>query len=335
MVPPIGDPQFASIRGPWLEAGPAPRKISSDFALAPQLSTIAGMYEEGDVLPVHAVATAYRERSHFDAQNLLETGGTKPYALRDGWLNRLLGILEGTPSHGLAIAPTIPAALQGSQPVTSYAPNAIPDAEEDFLTRIASLYPEDSRLQQAWEAGIAVKATAGDLSMKNLKSAADAGALAARLMLPQDGARIAMIDLPGWDTHAQQLGRLARGFAKLDALVGAFRDGISTVWQDTLVVVVTEFGRTVAINGTGGTDHGTGAAGFLLGGSVRGGRVLADWPGLASAALYDGRDLRPTTSLEMLLAGTLAEHFALDPERTAKTLFPGRPTAVIGGLIAT
>ena len=157
MVPPIGDPQFASIRGQWLEAGPAPRKISSDFALAPQLSTIAGMYEAGDVLPVHAVATAYRERSHFDAQNLLETGGTKPYALRDGWLNRLLGILEGTPSHGLAIAPTIPAALQGSQPVTSYAPNAIPDAEEDFLTRIASLYPDDSRLQQAWEAGIAVK----------------------------------------------------------------------------------------------------------------------------------------------------------------------------------
>ena len=137
-----------------------------------------------------------------------------------------------------------------------------------------------------------------------------------------EGARVAVIETGGWDTHANQRGRLGFQLRGLDALIAALKAGLGEEWQRTLVLVATEFGRTAAPNGTGGTDHGTGAMAMLLGGAVAGGRVIADWPGLGASALYEGRDLKPTLGLDALIASAVAQHYRLDFARTARTLFP-------------
>ncbi|MBX7483811.1 DUF1501 domain-containing protein [Qipengyuania qiaonensis] len=331
---PLGDPAYEAARGPWLETYADARKLDGFFVLHPALEKVGALYAKGEALVAHAVATDYRERSHFDAQNLLETGGTRAYGERDGWLNRLAGMLAPGGS-ALALAPTVPLILRGDAPVSSYAPSRLPDASELLTERIEDLYADDPQLAALWQQAQATRDMAGDLASANLRNAQQAGTLAASLMEGDSGARILTLDLNGWDSHANQVGQIARRLAQLDVLLGAFHESMGTLWPDTMVAVVTEFGRTVARNGTNGTDHGTGGAAFLLGGSVRGGRVMADWPGLAAAQLYEGRDLRPTMSLEVLLAGALAEHFALDPALAMRTLFPGRTARAGKGFMRT
>jgi uncharacterized protein (DUF1501 family) len=141
-------------------------------------------------------------------------------------------------------------------------------------------------------------------------------------MLGGDGARIAMIETKGWDTHSGQRGRLNAQLRSLDQTLAAMQTGLGAEWANTLVIVATEFGRTARPNGTGGTDHGQASAAMLLGGAVRGGTVLADWPGLSDGALYEGRDLKPTTDLDALIAGAVSQHYALEPARVMATLFP-------------
>ena len=162
------------------------------------------------------------------------------------------------------------------------------------------------------------------------------GALTARFLTATDGACLAAIEMDGWDTHANQLARLERRLAVLDSLVAALRDGLGSAWYHTLVVVATEFGRTVRPNGTKGTDHGTGSTLMMLGGAVRGGRILSDWPGLRPSDLFEGRDLQPTGSVEHLIAGALSEHFLLEPARVRRSVFPASGNApFIQGLIRT
>lgn len=145
-----------------------------------------------------------------------------------------------------------------------------------------------------------------------------------------------MIETIGWDTHSGQRGRLAAQLRNLDGIVGSLKSGLGADWTRTLVIVATEFGRTARPNGTGGTDHGQASAAMLLGGAVAGGKVLADWPGLSTGSLYEGRDLKPTTDLDALIAGALAQHYALEPSRVMSALFPeGRGTAFTQSLIRT
>jgi len=222
--------------------------------------------------------------------------------------------------------------LRGTNNVTSYAPSSLPDASGQLMDRIAMLYAGDEQLHALWENAQATREMAGDNGLRNLRNAEATGELAASLMRDDDGARLMMFDSPGWDSHANQRGQLSRNLTQLDTMLGAYRDGMGAKWKDTMVLVVTEFGRTVAVNGTNGTDHGTASAAMVLGGSVKGGRVVADWPGLRSQDLYEGRDLMPTTSLEAVLASSVAQHFALDPARALATLFPGRALNHISGL---
>ena len=184
------------------------------------------------------------------------------------------------------------------------------------------MYAPDAQLHALWAQAMATRASTGDLSEAGGKGGAATGALAARL-LTAGPARIAMIETGGWDTHAAQKGRLAAQLRGLDQLLASLKTGLGPAWRETMVLVATEFGRTAAVNGTGGTDHGTASAALLLGGTVAGGRVIADWPGLGAGALYEGRDLRPTTSLDALIAAALAQHYALDPARVRAALFPG------------
>jgi uncharacterized protein (DUF1501 family) len=322
IVPPLGDPGFAALRGPWLAGLEGARKLDATFALHPALERTGAMYGAGRALAVHALASVYRERSHFDGQNILETGGPRAYAEKSGWMNRLIGLLPPGDSSALAVAAEVPMALRGAQAVTSYAPSKLPDAGEDLLARVAQLYAPDRQLSELWTRALATRAMAGASGAEKGKSGADLGRVAAALMAPSDGARIAMIETGGWDTHSGQQGRLAAQLRQLDAMIGALADGLGPAWDRTLVLVATEFGRTAAINGTNGTDHGTASAALLLGGGLKGGRVMTDWPGMSQAALFEGRDLRPTLAMEGLIAGALAGHFGLDPERTARALFP-------------
>lgn len=336
MLAPVGDPGLEALRGPSLAGYDGAARIGSFFAIHPALAGVAAAAQSGEALFVHAAATAYRERSHFDGQNLLETGGTAPYATRDGWLNRLAALLnEGAPSplRALAIAQAVPLALRGDAPVSNYAPSALPAASEDLLARVSQLYAADAELGGLWARALETKAMAEDDGLRNLRDASATGELAASLMRDAGGARIGMIELGGWDTHANQRGAFARSARGLDALLAAYKTGMGTAWADTLVVVATEFGRTARLNGTGGTDHGTAGAALLMGGGVRGGRVIADWPGLAERQLFEGRDLAPTIALESVLAGAVAEHLRLDPERAMARLFPGRGAKPLSGIM--
>jgi uncharacterized protein (DUF1501 family) len=337
MLAPVGDPGFEALRGAALADYANAPKIGSFFALHPAFAEVGKTAQAGEALFVHAAATAYRERSHFDGQNLLETGGTAPYASKDGWLNRLVALLAETrraePPRALAIAPVVPLALRGDAPVSSYAPSALPAASDDFMARVGALYEADSELAGLWARALETRAMAGDDGMNNLRDASANGALIASLMQGSRGAGIAMIEIDGWDTHANQRGAFARQARGLDALIGAYRSGMGAEWRDTLVLVATEFGRTARLNGTNGTDHGTASAAMMLGGSVMGGKVLADWPGLGMGQLYEGRDLAPTTALESVLAGALAEHLGLDPAQALARLFPGRSVRPLTGMV--
>lgn len=324
IVIPYADPGYASARGALAIDPAAALKLDGTFALHPALPKMRELYAGGEATFIQAVASPYRDRSHFDGQNVLETGGTSPYQLKDGWLNRLLGLLPRTGKEAIAFSQAVPLALQGAAPVTTYAPSTLPEANEDLLMRVAQLYEPDRQLHPLWNSALEARGMAGGKMEggSGRQDTAALGRIAAGFLGRADGPRIAMIETSGWDTHSGQDDRLAFQLRGLDGLISGLRDGMGAAWANTVVLVATEFGRTVAANGTGGTDHGTAAAAMLLGGAVQGGRIVADWPGLAPAQLLEGRDLKPTLALDSLIAATCAEAFKLDPERTVRTLFP-------------
>ena len=344
LVMPTGDPDLRRHRAQLVDAaGEGGTRLDAMFTLHPALAAIGRNYVGGQAIIAHAVASSYRDRSHFDAQNILETGGIAAYAEQSGWMNRLISLVGQDERHALAFAATVPPVLRGPQPVASFAPSALPAAQDDLLARVSAMYAGDPELHALYETALATRAMAGDDAEGRLRNGGVMGTMVARLMTPGsvdsqgDGqsAHIVSIDLEGWDTHNGQPGRIAARLRELDALVAALEVGLGEEWTRTTVLIATEFGRTVATNGTSGTDHGTASAAILLGGSVSGGRVLADWPGLSSSALYEGRDLRPTMAMEALISGVVSEHYGVDPSRTASTLYPAhmglRP---ITGLIA-
>jgi len=330
-VIPYAEPAYAGLRGALAIDPEAAFKLDAMFALHPALPGIGELYRARQASFFHALASPYRDRSHFDGQNVLETGGAAPFALKDGWMNRLAAMLpRGAPGDhaAIAFAPTLPMALRGSVDVASYASSALAQPNDDLLLRAGQLYAQDAQLHALWAAALDARrmADGAGAAAARRQNPAELGRMAAGFLARADGPRIAMIETNGWDTHSGQNNRLATQLGNLDQLVGGLRaglgEGAGNAWRQSAILVATEFGRTVAVNGTGGTDHGTGAAAMLIGGAVEGGRVVADWPGLAPASLLDGRDLQPTLALDTLIAQTCAELFGLDPERTARALFP-------------
>ncbi|BCF91749.1 MULTISPECIES: DUF1501 domain-containing protein [Paraburkholderia] len=323
IVVPYAEPAYASLRGALAVDTSASTKLDGTFALHPSLVQIGQMYGRREALFVHAVASPYRDRSHFDGQNVLETGGSSAYQVKDGWLNRLVGMMPGATSttreNAIAFAPTVPMALRGASNVASYAPSGLPQAPDDLLTRVSQLYEQDAQLRPLWESAMAARGLAGDAGAR--QDPASLGKLAAGFLSRDDGPRIAMIETGGWDTHSAQMPRLAAQLKALDTMLAALRDGLGPAWSKTTVLVATEFGRMAAANGTGGTDHGTASVAMVIGGAVAGGRVVADWPGLRQSDLYQARDLKPTASLDALITGVASESLGLDPHRTSRTLF--------------
>ena len=319
-VIPYADPAYAKLRGALAIDVAQATKLDGMFALHPSLIETAKLYAAGQALLVQAVASPYRDRSHFDAQNVLETGGNSAYQLKDGWMNRLLTLLPKAQNEAIAFAATIPMALRGKMEVSSYAASHLPQAPDDLLLRVGQLYADDSQLNLLWQAAMQANNMADDVSAK--QDPASLGKLAASFLSKANGPRIAMIETGGWDTHSGQEARLSRQLTSLDQLIAAMRVGLGDTWQKTTIIVATEFGRTAAANGTGGTDHGTGSVALILGGDVSGGRVIADWPGLSQSNLYENRDLKPTINLDTLIASLASASFGLDNTLVAKTLFP-------------
>jgi uncharacterized protein (DUF1501 family) len=341
-VAPVGDPDYAGLHGSIALTPDGPHAapmLDSFFALHPAMPEFFRMYREEHAAVIHAVATSYRDRSHFDGQDVLESGFAGPGRVQSGWLNRAL---ENLPKgqrvmSGLAVGPTTPLVLRGAAPTVGWAPVALPQADDDTAMRLVELYRHrDVALASALTQGLQLeKAALGD-DMKPKPGTNGAAAMrlvargAAKLMAADDGPRIAALAFDGWDTHANEggpVGRLAQLLSGLDGALAEFESGLGARWRDTVVVVATEFGRTVRINGTEGTDHGTGTIALLAGGAVKGGRVIADWPSLKPASLYQGRDLLPTTDLRAVIKGVLHDQFGLAEHVLAESVFPDSAAA--------
>jgi len=340
-VPAVGDPEFAAARGALAQFASPPLALDNGFALHPQLAALHAMYGRGELAVVHAVGLPYRERSHFDAQQLLESGGTRPYELATGWLGRALA---HSGSKGIALDTAVPLVLRGTTSVDTWSPSAMPDPSADFVMRLEQMYGHDAALATALSRAKALHFDPEMMSSMAGGNSAAAGPRAggfatlaqraAEFLAKRNGPQAAVLELGGWDTHANQAapnGALVANLRNLDAGLGALRDGLvaGDVWKRTVVVVATEFGREVAINGTQGTDHGTGGAAFVFGGAVKGGRLIADWPGLAKKDRFEGRDLRITTDLRAVLKGLLADHLQVAHSHLNGDVFP-RSDAVRG-----
>uniref|UniRef100_UPI00097E73C3 DUF1501 domain-containing protein n=1 Tax=Sphingopyxis sp. KK2 TaxID=1855727 RepID=UPI00097E73C3 len=239
---PTGDPAFAALRGALVEEAMSGAKLDSLFTLHPALEGAGALFAAREARVAHAVATSYRDRSHFDGQNMLEGGGTRPYGRADGWMNRMLSLLPEGGRSALAVAPSLPLALRGALPVATYVPSRLPQADADLIARLSALYENDALLHPLWESAVRTQELAGDIGGNNGRNGADLGKLAASLMLPADGARVMMVETGSWDTHSSQHGRIAGLLRGLDQLVGALKAGLGPAWQDTLVIVATEFG---------------------------------------------------------------------------------------------
>jgi uncharacterized protein (DUF1501 family) len=350
-VPPCGDPHYARLREEI--AVPAPGAaggalaLDGTFALHPSFTFLHECYGAGELTVFHAVASPYRARSHFDGQDVLENGTAQPHTLRTGWLNRALAALpapaalpQQSAAHagagrrrelGVALGQNVPLVMRGPAEVASWAPSRLAPLDDETLARIEDLYAHDPLLAPRLADALAAQSmgSAGrDRAAPLLQGAGRYTEIiraAAGFLQREDGPRVAVFDTNGWDTHANEggaRGALGQRFAVLDAALRALKEGLGPAWRDTAVVLATEFGRTAAVNGTRGTDHGTATAALLAGGAVRGGRVVADWPGLAEHALYEGRDLAPTLDLRSVLKGLLHEQLGVPPRALEEQVFP-------------
>lgn len=340
VVPAYGDPAFAGLRGALDMGRPggaeAPLDLDGFFGLHPALEPLMTFWRQGELLPVQATATTHRGRSHFEAQDELEAGTPRAVGRADGWLNRALSELPSPADRRLALAvgPSVPLTLRGDVAVASWAPNRMPTPSADLMTRIAVLWQQDAQLGPALAEGLKAQSMAGEvLSGEDRMGGGGRGAgafigiakAAGGFLAAERGPRIAVLDIGGWDTHAAQgtlRGRLVQSLTPLGAGIAAMAAQLGPAWRDTVVLCVSEFGRTAAPNGTGGTDHGTGGLALLVGGAVKGGRVLADWPGLGRGALFEGRDLRPTLDTRALYKAVLRDHLGIDALAVERKVFP-------------
>jgi uncharacterized protein (DUF1501 family) len=343
-VAPVGDPDWIGLRGDRalvLDGKTPALPLDAFFALNPAMPNFHRLYQAKQAAVVHATATPYRERSHFDGQDVLESGLGKPGATDTGWLNRALVSLQPAGRAGardaFALGPIAPLVVRGPAPVLSWTPRRLPPASDDTLMRLMDLYRHtDPALARVLEErmGLATIARAGGMDGEQPRAAgagqvrayfAESAGTAAKFVARPDGPRIGALAFDGWDTHAAEgatSGRLATLLGALDGALAAIESEMRDAWRETVVAVITEFGRTARINGTDGTDHGTATVALLAGGALKGGRVVADWPGLKPAKLHDGRDLKPTTDLRAVLKGLLKDHLRVDGTALAANVFP-------------
>lgn len=327
MVAPVGDSQLLTLRPrlartPNEAAGYLP--LTDFFGLHPAMERVAPMIKQGELGFVHAVATPYRSRSHFDGQDALENGTGNPVSSRGGWLNRMVTVLApDSETFAANVGRTTLPILSGPTRVAGWSPDSHLAISESGTDRLRRLYAGDPLFEKALEGALKAQQIMGDENERNPANGASLARMTARFLKPADGARIAAFSLGGWDTHGQQTTALRRPMWGLAEALTVLRDELGDAWRHTVVLAMTEFGRTAAENGTLGTDHGTGSVLIYAGGAVNGGRVLGRWPGLTPDRLYKERDLMPTDDTRRLAAWVLKARFGLSESALSRDIFPG------------
>jgi uncharacterized protein (DUF1501 family) len=361
VTPPVGDPDYAALRGPIALHDEA-LKLDATFALHPSLAATHALAKAGQARIVPAVATPDRARSHFEAQDVLESGANQVYGASSGWLNRTVESLGRVRKvSALSVGPTAPLVLRGKAAYASWSPGRIVDGSARLPTLLQDLYKNDPLLGPALARGLATEAMAQEamtnvaqisptqaamtpaaasmgapgpgvraLQLQGQEAARKLGATLAGFMREAGGPQIAALSLDGFDTHANEggaQGQLATRLAYLDAVLDGVHQGLGPEWKNTVVVVATEFGRTARVNGTGGTDHGTASTALLLGGALRPGGIVGDWPSLKQSALFENRDLAPTADMRGLFKGLLNEHLGVERAALDTAIFPDSAAA--------
>ncbi len=348
-LPPIGDRDFAKLRGRDIDHS-AYKPLDAIFALHPSLQHIHRLYQAGQAAIIPALAAPYRGRSHFDAQDMLEYGVARKNGMRSGWMARTADIIaeqqHGNSETAIALAGALPISLQGTINALAWAPDRLPDASGDLIARLADLYSDTPVLAQAFDKArksddIAVNMPRAMMERSQISARNNAkkeafiqlASAAGNFLKVPGGPALAFMELGGWDTHSAQHRRLTQQLDTLDAGIKALKTSLGSVWQNSTVLVMSEFGRTVNFNGSNGTDHGTAGAGFLLGGAVKGGRMVGDWPGLKVPQLYEERDLRSTIDAYSVIANVLRDHMHIDPAAISKSILPDYKGTAAKGLI--
>jgi uncharacterized protein (DUF1501 family) len=385
LSPPVGDPNYAALRGaiaiPGFGQTGGALKLDDTFGLHPALTSVHRLALKGEARIAPAVASPDRERSHFEAQDVLENGATAAYGTDSGWLNRALQAMGPGKVKAISVGATAPLILHGGVEAASWSPGPGAGRDPRLPGILQDLYANDPMLSRALASGLATEAMAklakadataaitqadvasapmADPAMaaapemntqmdaggaalrpvlkQGLPAARQLGATLAGFMIQPGGPQVAAVSIDGFDTHANQgssQGQLATRLAYLDAALDGLADGMGAGWKDTAVVVVTEFGRTAHVNGTGGTDHGTASTALLLGGALKKGGIYGDWPTLAQGKLFENRDTAPTVDMRGLFKGLLAEQFGVDRRALDTAVFPDSAAVAPGtGLIA-
>ncbi|MTH35027.1 DUF1501 domain-containing protein [Paracoccus limosus] len=328
-IQPYGDPMLAKLRRD-LSAGPAAGALDLDgfYALHPNLAPLLPLWKSGELAFAHAVSTPYRDkRSHFDGQDLLEagTGNDLPVDRRiGGWLNRLLQATPGaTAETAYAVGMDQLKILSGSAAHLSWAPRAALSLSPQAQMLLEHVYHDDALFRTAASDAIRISGETGQMALEKgaTAEASSLGAFAASRLNAE--ARVAAFSIAGWDSHANQPQILGRALDRLAAAILALKQGLGPNWGRTTVLAMTEFGRTVRENGSGGTDHGTGGTLIMAGGALRGGRAYGRWPGLAEGQLYADRDLMPTRDIRAYAGWAMRGLFNTPQDVLERTIFPG------------
>ncbi len=340
VAPPVGDPDYVGLRRNLAISDTALR-LDGIFGLHPSLTAVHAMALAGQARIVPAVATPDRARSHFEAQDVLESGAATLYGTTSGWLNRAVSSLSAQRKvEAISIGATAPLVLRGPAAVSSWSPGRLVDAQAHLPSLLQDLYKDDPVLGPAFARGLATETMAesamGDVGMPNMGQAANTkaylkqgqdasrtlGQTVAGFMREPTGPQIAAISLDGFDTHANQSGQLNVRLINLDAVLDGLHTGLDNAWSDTLVVVATEFGRTARANGTAGTDHGTASTALVLGGGLKRGDIIGDWPTLKATSLFENRDVAPSLDMRALFKGVLAEQLGVEARALDGVVFP-------------
>jgi uncharacterized protein (DUF1501 family) len=334
-VVPHGDPYYMGLRGGIALLPSTTLKLDDTFGLHPAMPSFGGLFKSGEASIVHAACVPRRNRSHFDAQDNLENGF--PDGVQNsnatGWLNRLLSTLPaGDPisTKGAVQVGEAPLILRGPAPVLGWSSASFNHLDASTVDGILGIYDTlEPKMAEAYRRGLAADALAEAINPgadgENVSQLRKAFRGAARMMGAANGPRIAVLSVKGFDTHTSQggvTGALADRLAQLDTGIADFRAASPGTWADTVIVCVTEFGRTAAVNGTNGTDHGVGTVAFLAGGAVNGGSVRTDWPGLGPQQLHENNDLMATTDLRAVFKGVLRDHLGVPTTLLDDQIFP-------------
>jgi uncharacterized protein (DUF1501 family) len=395
--PPIGDANYAGLRGDIAIAGfgqpNGALQLDGTFGLHPKLTAVHALALKGQARIAPAIATPDRARSHFEAQDVLETGVPEVDNTGSGWLNRAMEALSATRKvDAISVGAQAPLILRGKLQAASWSPGGYKDRDARLPAILTDLYAGDPLLSPALASGLQTEAMAkvatampdeadplmtgaaqgvdpmapqpavntamqaapaadmqsgqgayaqaggaqgagaqsvqrytAQATQQAIEAARKIGVTLANFMTEPNGPQIAAVSIDGFDTHANQGGadgQLANRLHGLDAVLDGLSSGLGPEWSNTVVVVATEFGRTARINGTKGTDHGTASTALVLGGNLKRGGIIGDWPTLQQAKLFENRDTAPTMDMRALFKGVLAEQLGVDRRALDTTVFP-------------